>query len=95
MARHGQTTASGQDTIQFDQFVDAGQSLLDQAEAFVTTMFRTWNLYQVAIAVALFAIAHLLRMVFGPRIRAWMATRENWPKWRMRILAVVHRRLRA
>jgi small-conductance mechanosensitive channel len=24
-----------------------------------------------------------------------MATRENWPKWRMRILAVIHQRLRA
>ena len=59
------------------------------------TMFRTWNLYQVAIAVGLFAVAHLLRVALGPRIRAWMATCENWPKWRMRILAVIHQRLRA
>ena len=95
MARHDQTTASGQDTLQFDQIFDAGQSLLGQAEAFIMTMFRTWNLYQVAIAVGLFAVAHLLRVALGPRIRAWMATRENWPKWRMRILAVIHQRLRA
>ena len=95
MARHDQTTASGQDTLQFDQIFDAGQSLLGQAEAFIMTMFRTWNLYQVAIAVGLFAVAHLLRLALGPRIRAWMATRENWPKWRMRILAVIHQRLRA
>ncbi|MFT6118252.1 MAG: hypothetical protein ACJAXK_000182, partial [Yoonia sp.] len=95
MTRHNQTTAPGTDSIQFDQIVDAGQSLLGQAESFVMTMFRTWNLYQVAIAIGLFAIAHLLRMLLGPRIRAWMATRENWPKWRMRILAVIHQRLRA
>ena len=95
MARHDQTTASGQDTLQFDQIFDAGQTLLGQAEAFIMTMFRTWNLYQVAIAVGLFAVAHLLRVALGPRIRAWMATRENWPKWRMRILAVIHQRLRA
>ncbi len=95
MARHDQTTASGQDTLQFDQIFDASQSLLGQAEAFIMTMFRTWNLYQVAIAVGLFAVAHLLRVALGPRIRAWMATRENWPKWRMRILAVIHQRLRA
>lgn len=95
MARHDQTTASGQDTLQFDQIFDAGQSLLGQAEAFIMTMFRTWNLYQVAIAVGLFAVAHLLRVALGPRIRAWMATRENCPKWRMRILAVIHQRLRA
>ena len=95
MARHDQTTASGQDTLQFDQIFDAGQTLLGQAEAFIMTMFRTWNLYQVAIAVGLFAVAHLLRVALGPRIRAWMATRENWPKWRMRILAVIHQRLHA
>lgn len=95
MARHDQTTASGQDTLQFDQIFDAGKTLLGQAEAFIMTMFRTWNLYQVAIAVGLFAVAHLLRVALGPRIRAWMATRENWPKWRMRILAVIHQRLRA
>jgi small-conductance mechanosensitive channel len=95
MTRHNQTTAPGTDSIQFDQIVDAGQSLLGQAESFVMTMFRTWNLYQVAIAIGQFAIAHLLRMLLGPRIRAWMATRENWPKWRMRILAVIHQRLRA
>ncbi|MCO4848260.1 MAG: mechanosensitive ion channel [Yoonia sp.] len=95
MARHDQTTAPGTDILLFDQVLDVGQSLLGQAETFVMTMFRTWNLYQVAIAVALFALAHLLRMALGPRIRTWMATRENWPKWRMRILAVIHRRLRA
>jgi hypothetical protein len=95
MARHDQTTASGQDMLQFDQIFDAGQSLLGQAEALIMTMFRTWNLYQVAIAVGLFAVAHLLRVALGPRIRAWMATRENWPKWRMRILAVIHQRLHA
>jgi hypothetical protein len=95
MARHDQTTASGQDMLQFDQIFDAGQSLLGQAEAFIMTMFRTWNLYQLAIAVGLFVVAHLLRVALGPRIRAWMATRENWPKWRMRILAVIHQRLHA
>jgi len=76
------------------QQADAGQSLLQQAEVFVATMFRTWNLYQVAIAVALFALAHVLRVLFGPRIRNWMAARDNWPKWRMRILVVIHQRLR-
>ncbi|MEO1640667.1 MAG: mechanosensitive ion channel domain-containing protein [Pseudomonadota bacterium] len=66
-----------------------------QAEVFFDSMFRTWNLYQILIALAVFAAAHLLRAILGPRIRAWMGARENWPKWRMRILAVVHQRLRA
>lgn len=84
MARHDQTTPPGTDNIladvQLGQLVDVGQSLIEQLATFVTTMFRTWNLYQVAIAVGIFALAHLLRMILGPQIRTWMASRENWPK---------------
>ena len=75
--------------------LSVGQSLLERGEVFLSTLFRTWNLYQVLIAIALFVTAHLLRAALGPRIRSWMASRENWPKWRMRILAVIHQRLRA
>uniref|UniRef100_UPI0040483E62 mechanosensitive ion channel family protein n=1 Tax=Yoonia sp. TaxID=2212373 RepID=UPI0040483E62 len=82
-------------TVPITQLVDAGQSLLAQGESLLMTLFRTWNLYQIGIAVGLFAVAHILRLVFGPRIREWMASRENWPKWRMRILVVIHQRLRA
>ena len=95
MAKHGQTLSPNSETLQFDQIIDVGQALIDQAETFAMTMFQTWNLYQVAISIGLFGVAHLLRIVLGPRIRAWMATRENWPKWRMRILAVIHQRLSA
>lgn len=97
MAAHTKIVTEDNDiiaSVPLDQLVDVGQTLLGQAEAFLTTMFRTWNLYQVAIVVALFAIAHVLRMIFGPRVREWMASREGWPKWRMRILVVVHQRLR-
>jgi len=76
------------------ELVDLGQSLLGQAESFAATMLRPWNAYQFGIALALWATAHLLRVVLGPHIRTWMGTREGWPKWRMRILVVVHQRLR-
>ncbi|WP_298259238.1 mechanosensitive ion channel domain-containing protein [uncultured Litoreibacter sp.] len=76
------------------ELVDLGQSFIAQSEAFVTAMLRPWNAYQIAIALALWGAAHLLRSVLGPHIRGWMATREGWPKWRMRILVVVHQRLR-
>ena len=77
------------------EIIDVGQSLLMRAEAFLSTFYRPWNGYQVGIAIALFVLAHLLRVWLGPRVRAWMASREGWPKWRMRILVVVHQRLRA
>lgn len=77
------------------ELLDVGQSLLAQAEAFAMSLLRPWNAYQLGIAIALFVVAHLLRRVLGPPIRDWMGTREGWPKWRMRILVVVHQRLRA
>ncbi|WP_296423289.1 mechanosensitive ion channel domain-containing protein [Yoonia sp.] len=80
---------------QLDHVISIGTALIDQAQIFLSTMFRTWNLYQIAIAIGLLGLAHILRVVLGPRIRGWMASRENWPKWRMRILVVVHQRLRA
>ncbi len=78
-----------------EEVLSIGSDLLMQGQLFVENMFRTWNLYQLLIAVGLFAAAHVLRAILGPRIRAWMGSRENWPKWRMRILVVVHQRLRA
>jgi len=77
------------------ELVDVGQSLIGQAEVFALSLLRPWNAYQVAIALALFVLAHVMRAGLGPKIRAWMATREGWPTWRMRILVVIHQRLRA
>ena len=99
MAQH-QTdidNAAAQNTpeVAIDEVLNISSDLLAQAQMFVETLFRTWNLYQILIAVGVFIVAHLLRAVLGPRIREWMGSRENWPKWRMRILVVVHQRLRA
>ena len=77
------------------EILDVGQSLFAQAEALWVSVLRPWTAYQVLILVGIFCIAHLLRAVLGPRIRQWMATRGGWPTWRMRILVVVHQRLRA
>ncbi len=77
------------------EILDVGQQLYMQAEAFLASLLRPWNAYQVGIAIGLFVVAHLLRMWLGPKIRAWMAAREGWPKWRMRVLVVIHQRLRA
>ncbi|WP_342078936.1 mechanosensitive ion channel domain-containing protein [Yoonia sp. SS1-5] len=80
---------------QFDEVVNIGAELYEKAETFVGSLFQTQNLYQIGIAIGLAVLAHLLRALLGPRIRAWMGSRENWPKWRMRILVVIHQRLRA
>ena len=69
-------------------------SLWQQAQVFVEGLMRPWNAYQVAIAIGLFVVAHLLARLLGPYVHAWMRGREGWPKWRMRFLVMLHRRLR-
>lgn len=84
---------------------DDGATLVESVIALVMTLWseilallaltmRPWVGYQLLIALGLFVAAHLLRRWLGPHIRAWMATREGWPKWRMRVLVVIHQRLR-
>ncbi|WP_306047271.1 mechanosensitive ion channel family protein [Nioella sp. MMSF_3534] len=76
-----------------ENLADIGLSLFGQAQAFLESLLRPWNAYQLAIAAGLLLAAWLLRKVFGPRIRAWMAARQGWPMWRMRILAFIHKRI--
>jgi small-conductance mechanosensitive channel len=76
-----------------DQALDLGQDLIAQGSVFLESLLRPWNFYQICIAAGLLLTAILLRHLLGPRIRAWMASREGWPKWRMRVLVVIHRRL--
>ncbi len=73
---------------------DIAVSLWEQAQVFVEGLMRPWNAYQVAIAIGLFVAAHLLARLLGPHVHAWMRGREGWPKWRMRFLVMLHRRLR-
>src|SRR6056297_2042845 len=40
------------------------------------------------------ALAAFLARVVAPRFHDWMRGREGWPKWRMRFLVMIHRRMR-
>ena len=87
------TEATPEVGLQLEEAVDIGSQLLAQGQDLVENLLRPWNAYQLSIAAGLLLVAHLLRRILGPRIRAWMASREGWPTWRMRILVVIHRRL--
>jgi small-conductance mechanosensitive channel len=76
-----------------DSVTDIGLNLIGQVQAFLESLLRPWNAYQLAIAAGLLLAAWVLRKLFGPRIRAWMAARQGWPMWRMRILAFIHKRI--
>lgn len=73
---------------------EIARGLWEQAQNFGFDLLRPWNAYQVAIVVGLLVIAHILAKVFAPHLHAWMRRREGWPKWRMRFLVLIHRRLR-
>jgi small-conductance mechanosensitive channel len=72
-----------------------GQMLLTEGQVFAQSLLRPWVAYQVLIILGLLVAAHVARRLLGPPVRRWMGTRENWPKWRMRVLVVVHQRLRS
>ncbi len=80
------------DTLQAPQDIALG--LWDQIQTVLENLLRPWNAYQVGIALGLLVLAHLLARGLGPRLYEWMRTREGWPKWRMRFLVMIHRRLR-
>ncbi|WP_113912101.1 mechanosensitive ion channel family protein [Roseovarius dicentrarchi] len=77
-----------------EQAQDIALSLWAQGQGVLIALLRTWNIYQLLIIVGLIALAHILRAILGPRLHDWMRTREGWPKWRMRLAVMVHRRLR-
>jgi small-conductance mechanosensitive channel len=69
-------------------------SLAGKAQVFLEGLMRPWNAYQIGIALVVFVVAHLLASFFAPRFNNWMRSRENWPKWQLRFLLLVYRRLR-
>ncbi|MYM55018.1 mechanosensitive ion channel family protein [Thalassovita mangrovi] len=64
------------------------------AERFISSLLRPWSAYQILIALGLFLAAHLLQKLIGPKLHDWMRSKGHWPNWRLRILVVLHRRLR-
>ncbi|MEM7597181.1 MAG: mechanosensitive ion channel domain-containing protein [Pseudomonadota bacterium] len=76
-----------------EQAQDLALGLWDLVHGFALNLLRPWNAYQVAIVAGIVIAAFVLRKLLGPPILEWMRTREGWPKWRLRVLLVLHKRL--
>ena len=87
-----QDTATPMETAANAQEIILG--VWGQIQGFGFDLLRPWNAYQMFIVIGLAIVAHILMKVLGPRIYDWMRAREGWPKWRMRFLVLLHRRLR-
>ncbi|WP_212522731.1 mechanosensitive ion channel domain-containing protein [Actibacterium sp. MT2.3-13A] len=71
------------------------EALLAQALAFGQSLATPgWRLYQILIIIGLLLLCHGLAWLLGPRMDGWMRSLEGWPKWRLRALVVMRRRLR-
>ena len=68
-------------------------ALWDQLLSSAQNLLLPSRLTQVIILLVLFAAAWLGNRWLGPKIYQWMRTLEGWPKWRLRVLVVVHQRL--
>ena len=73
--------------------VEISRGLIEQLWDFLGTLFRPWNAYQVAILLAVFAVAYILTRWIAPKYHDWLRTREGWPMSRMRWALVVHKRM--
>ena len=71
------------------QLIDLWQQALTQARL----MLLPSRLYQIGILIFCVALAWGLHRWISPRMRDWMRTLEGWPKWQLRALLNVHKRL--
>ena len=76
------------------------QSLTEQALALsqqvatgAQNLLLPSRLTQVAVLVGIFVLAWGLTRWLGPKMHEWMRGLEGWPKWRLRTLVVLHRRM--
>ena len=76
------------------------QAVLEQGSAlwaFLETQARllTWpsRLWQLGIAVACVLLAWVGRLWAAKRLRSWMHGLEGWPKWQLRVVLILQKRL--
>ncbi|WP_099824332.1 mechanosensitive ion channel family protein [Oceaniglobus indicus] len=68
-------------------------TLWAQLQAQVANLLLPSRLWQFALIAGCMAVAFLLARVSRERMRDWMRTLEGWPKWRLRILLTINKRL--
>nr|WP_254429849.1 mechanosensitive ion channel domain-containing protein [Ruegeria atlantica] len=52
-----------------------------------------WRQYQLIIILGLWALAFLMKLMTQHRWDTWARSRSGWPKWRLRLLVQIMRRL--
>lgn len=76
------------------EIAQIGLGLWAQILGFLQGLLRPWSAYQLLMIFGVLIIAHILAKLIAPKLHEWMRTREGWPKWRLRWLLVIHKRMR-
>ncbi|MFD3191879.1 mechanosensitive ion channel family protein [Sedimentitalea sp. HM32M-2] len=84
-----------------DPVTDTTKSLIQSLEKFYLQSIEAigwvfvpgWRQNQVLIILLLIAVAWVLKRLTEPRLQNWARAREGWPKWRLRMIVQLRRRL--
>ncbi|MCB1388830.1 MAG: mechanosensitive ion channel, partial [Rhodobacteraceae bacterium] len=72
---------------------ESAGEFLDALVAFGQTMLLPSRLQQIGVAIGLVVVAWLMARWAAPRMETWMRGLEGRPKWQLRLLVVLRRRL--
>jgi small-conductance mechanosensitive channel len=75
------------------EVIDAAQGLWDRISLFVDMLLIPSRMYQLPAICGLVLISWLIARLLSPRLTGWLRSRENWPKWRLRVGLLIDRRL--
>ncbi len=81
-------------TANAQEAIAIGKSLIDWLGELSDVLLRSWNAYQMGIALGLLVLAHLLSGPVKSGFHNWLRSREGWAKWRIRLSLMIHRRIR-
>jgi len=72
---------------------EQSSDLVAMAERLFIRLMQPWTGYQALILLGLLALSYLLYRLYSPRIRAFLGAPHGWPKWLLRIIALICQRL--
>lgn len=75
------------------EVLSAAQGLMDRIWLFLETLLVPSRMYQLPAIAGLMLLSWLIARLCSPALTHWLRSRENWPKWRLRLGLLIDRRL--
>ncbi|MDB6178762.1 mechanosensitive ion channel [Paracoccus sp. Z330] len=75
------------------EVVSAAQGLMERVWMFLETMLVPSRMYQLPAIAGLVLLSWLSARLLSPLLTRWLRSRDNWPKWRLRLGLLIDHRL--